>query len=65
VKLHPEVTISLLPGGYLIHTARLEGEDIVQDPHIYSDLKEAVTHATRYFDQQSKQDSKRLEDHII
>lgn len=64
MKLHPEVTISLLPGGYLIHTARLEGDDIVQDPHIYPTLKETVKHATRYFESSSPE-SDELERHVL
>ena len=64
MTLHPEATISLLPGGYLIHTARLEGEDIVQDPHIFPTLEEAVVHATDYFNSSQETDA-RLENYLI
>ena len=64
MTLHPEATISLFPGGFLIHTARLEGDDIVQDPHIFATLKEAVVHATNYFDKSQSEDD-RLESYLI
>lgn len=64
MTLHPEVTIALLPGGFLVHTARVEGEDIVQDPHIFSTLEEAVMHVTTYFKRTQAEDS-RAEAYVI
>ena len=64
MTLHPEITIALLPGGYLIHTARLEGDDVVQDPYIFATLEEAVVHATDYFDKSQAGDP-RMENYLI
>ena len=64
MTLHPEVSIALLPGGYLVHTARAEEDDIVQDPHIFSTLEEAVAYATKYF-KGTQESIERLEKFII
>ncbi len=64
MTLHPEVTISLLPGGFLVHTARQEEDEVVQDPHIFPTLEGAVTHALTYFEKSSTR-GRKLEDHVI
>jgi len=64
--LTPEATIASLPGGYLVQTLREDGEELVQDPHIFTDLEDAFGYISEYLIRHSgEDDAEALERHIL
>lgn len=64
MSIHPEASVALLPGGFLVHTAREEGEDVVQDPHIFASVEEALSYIAEYLREAVKKE-KELDSYVL
>lgn len=63
--MNPEATIAALPGGYLIQTLREDGDELVQDPHIFTDLEEAFGYIRTYLVRRREDEAASLEKHVL
>jgi hypothetical protein len=60
----PEVSIAELDGGYLIHVAVEDGEEVVQHPAIRPTLEEAIDYIRDYFKDLDEAEEK-LEKYVL
>lgn len=60
----PEVTIAELDGGYLIHVATEDGDEVVTHPAIRPTLEDAIEYARNYFNDITEAEEK-LEKYVL
>jgi hypothetical protein len=66
VDVHPEATITEVPGGYIVHLSRLDDEgDVAHDPHVCIEFEDALRLAVRHFKRLSKKRERDLIDAVI
>ena len=63
--MNPEATIANLPGGFLVQTLREEGEEMVQDPHIFTNLEDAIGYICQYLVRHGEDATKDYEKHVL